>query len=58
MTKGLQSVRGMSDILPGETAVWQAVESVLKGVAAAYGYRERGKEIAAFLADRVIGSQP
>ena len=40
MTEQIQPVRGMSDILPGDSAMWQAVESLLRGVMHAYGYRE------------------
>ncbi len=36
----VQSVRGMNDLLPPQTAVWQRVEAVLREVAWAYGYQE------------------
>ncbi len=36
----IQSVRGMNDVLPEETPLWQAVEGTLRGVLEAYGYRE------------------
>lgn len=40
MTEKLQSVRGMRDILPGETAQWQWLEGVVKSVLQGYGYQE------------------
>ena len=40
MTKKITGIRGMSDLLPDETPLWQYVESVLREVAASYGYRE------------------
>ena len=41
MTQPLfQKIRGMHDILPGETHAWERVESAYRAVAAAYGYRE------------------
>jgi histidyl-tRNA synthetase len=36
----LQAIRGMRDILPGESAAWQQLESVVAEVLEAYGYRE------------------
>ena len=39
-SKTLQAVRGMNDCLPGETNVWQMVESVLRRVASNYGFAE------------------
>jgi histidyl-tRNA synthetase len=36
----LQAIRGMRDILPGESAAWQRLESVVAEVLEAYGYRE------------------
>ena len=38
--KALQAIRGMNDCLPAETNVWQMVESVLRRVAASYGFAE------------------
>ncbi|MCC3749860.1 MAG: histidine--tRNA ligase [Halorhodospira halophila] len=38
--KGIQSVRGFSDILPEESPLWQRAESVIRRVLEAYGYRE------------------
>jgi hypothetical protein len=39
MTKTVQAVRGMNDILPEETPYWQAVEDRLRGLFSAYGYQ-------------------
>ncbi|MCJ8321631.1 MAG: histidine--tRNA ligase, partial [Colwellia sp.] len=38
--KALQAIRGMNDCLPGETNIWQMVESVLRRVASSYGFAE------------------
>jgi len=40
MAKTLQAVRGMNDILPGESSGWQYLEDTLRDVVHAYGYRE------------------
>lgn len=40
MAKNIQAIRGMNDYLPGETALWQRIESSLKQVLASYGYSE------------------
>lgn len=40
MAKKIQAIRGMNDYLPGETALWQPIERVLKQVLASYGYGE------------------
>jgi histidyl-tRNA synthetase len=40
MAKTIQAVRGMNDILPGETYAWQYLEDTLREVVHAYGYRE------------------
>ncbi len=40
MSKAIQSVRGTHDILPGESARWQAFEAVVMQTMKAYGYRE------------------
>ena len=40
MAGKLQAIRGMRDILPGESAAWQQLESVVAEVLEAYGYRE------------------
>ena len=36
----LQSIRGMNDILPADSPMWQYLESQVKSVLAQYGYRE------------------
>ena len=40
MSKSIQAIRGMNDILPVETPRWQYVESVFRELMAAYGYSE------------------
>jgi len=40
MARTLQAVRGMNDILPGESSAWQYLEGVLRDVVQAYGYQE------------------
>jgi histidyl-tRNA synthetase len=40
MATSIQAVRGMNDILPGDSFAWQHVESVLREVVQSYGYRE------------------
>lgn len=40
MAKNIQAIRGMHDILPEQTPVWQFVEQNLRDVLAAYGYSE------------------
>jgi len=40
MANTIQAVRGMNDILPGESAAWQHLENTLRDVAHAYGYQE------------------
>lgn len=40
MGKKLASIRGMNDILPDETPVWQWLEERARSVLQAYGYRE------------------
>ena len=40
MAGKLQAIRGMRDILPGESAAWQHLEAVISEVLEAYGYRE------------------
>jgi histidyl-tRNA synthetase len=40
MSKTIQAVRGMNDILPDDSAAWQHLEAVLREVVHAYGYRE------------------
>ena len=36
----IQAIRGMSDLLPEHSGVWQYLESVVAGVLKQYGYRE------------------
>lgn len=38
--KRIQSVRGMNDLLPDQTAVWHRVEAVLRKTSEKYGYQE------------------
>ena len=40
MAKQLQAIRGMNDILPSQTPVWQYLESQVRNVLATYGYQE------------------
>jgi len=40
MAKTLQAVRGMNDILPGESSAWQSLEASLRDVVQSYGYQE------------------
>ncbi len=36
----IQSIRGMGDILPPDSAAWQALESILRELLISYGYEE------------------
>ncbi|WP_299497102.1 histidine--tRNA ligase [uncultured Shewanella sp.] len=40
MAKTIQAIRGMNDILPAQSPIWQKVESVLRESVSAYGYSE------------------
>ncbi|OGI49965.1 MAG: histidine--tRNA ligase [Candidatus Muproteobacteria bacterium RIFCSPHIGHO2_02_FULL_65_16] len=40
MSKVIQAVRGMNDLLPDAVERWQRIEGVARAVLAAYGYRE------------------
>jgi histidyl-tRNA synthetase len=40
VSKSIQAIRGMNDILPAETVRWQLVESAFKKLMSAYGYDE------------------
>ena len=40
MSIRIQAVRGMHDILPDQTVLWQNVENVITAVLAQYGYQE------------------
>ena len=39
-SSSVQAIRGMNDILPEQTGVWQQVEAVVRNLLAAYGYNE------------------
>ncbi|TNE92079.1 MAG: histidine--tRNA ligase, partial [Gammaproteobacteria bacterium] len=38
--KKIQSIRGMNDLLPDESPVWQYLEKTVSELLARYGYRE------------------
>ena len=40
MAKNIQSVRGMHDILPSQSASWQHLESTIRNLFNSYSYRE------------------
>lgn len=40
MAQVIQAIRGMNDVLPQETALWQYLEAVVRRVVAGYGYQE------------------
>lgn len=40
MSEKIQSIRGMNDLLPDASGLWQAVEQVLRGTLNGYGYQE------------------
>ena len=40
MSKTIQSIRGMHDVLPDESHHWQAFEQVVRDLMSRYGYRE------------------
>lgn len=40
MSKNIQAIRGMNDILPSQTPAWQHVESVFRQITRCYGYQE------------------
>lgn len=40
MAKQIQAIRGMNDILPTQSPLWQKVEAVLRSSVSAYGYSE------------------
>lgn len=40
MSETLQAVRGMNDVLPGDSGAWQQLERVARELFAQYGYRE------------------
>ena len=40
MALNVQAVRGMNDLLPEDTSVWQQVERVLRETLSSFGYSE------------------
>jgi histidyl-tRNA synthetase len=40
VAKQIQAIRGMNDCLPGDTQVWQKVETILRDTVASFGYQE------------------
>ncbi len=40
MAKGIQSIRGMHDVLPEQSPAWQKLESLLRELMRSYAYRE------------------
>lgn len=40
MAKGIQSIRGMHDVLPDQSPSWQKLETQMRDLLAAYGYSE------------------
>jgi histidyl-tRNA synthetase len=40
MANNIQAIRGMHDVLPGQTPLWQYAEQKLRDVLSAYGYSE------------------
>ena len=40
MSKAIQAIRGMNDLLPDTLALWQRIEQEALDVLALYGYRE------------------
>ena len=40
MALSVQAVRGMNDLLPEDTSVWQQVEKILRDTVSSYGYSE------------------
>ena len=40
MSRTIQSIRGMHDVLPDESFRWQAFEHIVRELMAMYGYRE------------------
>jgi len=40
MAAKIQAIRGMHDILPEQTPLWQRMETLMRGVMRRYGYRE------------------
>ena len=40
MSKIIQSIRGMHDVLPDESYQWQNFEQIVRDLMSVYGYRE------------------
>ena len=40
MSKTIQAIRGMNDILPAQTPIWRLLEDQFRGLMAQYGYHE------------------
>jgi histidyl-tRNA synthetase len=40
MTAQIQPIRGMNDVLPGQSVLWQHLEGAMRELLAAYGYEE------------------
>ena len=40
MTGQIQPIRGMNDVLPAESVLWQHLEATVRGLLVAYGYEE------------------
>ena len=57
MSKSLQAIRGMNDILPDQTPLWRYFESTVAGLLDGYGYRQIRMPIVEFteLFKRSIG---
>jgi histidyl-tRNA synthetase len=39
MSQNIQSVRGMNDILPGESELWELFEETIRSWLKSYGYK-------------------
>ena len=40
MINPINAVRGMNDLLPSETALWQSVEKIMRDTLHSFGYQE------------------
>lgn len=40
MSQQIKAIRGMNDLLPQDSALWQRIESVMRNILASYGYDE------------------
>jgi histidyl-tRNA synthetase len=40
LTGQIQPIRGMNDVLPAESVLWQHLEGAMRGILSAYGYEE------------------